>query len=248
MSDRLTPLDVSFLYLEEATTAMHVGGVVLFEVARGRLRLRPPGPADQRRIAFVPRYRQRIRWVPGQLANPVWVDDEDFDVELPRAPLGAAAPGHRRAAARPGRPASWRRPLDRNRPLWEMYLVEGLYGGRFAILTKTHHAMVDGVGGHRHRPGHPRRHPEPRDPPADEWRPSHEPSDVELLAGAVGDGRAARRGRRGRRRAGAVDVRGRGRRCGRRRRSAWPARVTRPAPGVTAQRRSARRAGSAWRR
>ena len=80
MSDRLSTLDVSFLYLEEATTAMHVGGVVLFEVPEGGFDYDTLVQLIKRRIAFVPRYRQRIRWVPGHLANPVWVDDEHFDV------------------------------------------------------------------------------------------------------------------------------------------------------------------------
>ena len=96
------------------------------------------------RIAFVPRYRQRIRWVPGRLANPVWVDDEDFDVTYHV---------RRSALPRPGTDAQLAelvarvqsRPLDRSRPLWEMYLVEGLSDDRFAIITKTHHAMVDGI-------------------------------------------------------------------------------------------------------
>ena len=93
----------------------------------------------------MPRYRQRIRWVPGRLANPVWVDDEDFDITYHV---------RRSALPRPGTDAQLRelvarvqsRPLDRTRPLWEMYLVEGLSDGRFAIITKTHHAMVDGIG------------------------------------------------------------------------------------------------------
>jgi hypothetical protein len=80
VADRLSPLDVSFLYLEEPTTAMHVGSVMIFD----------PGPDGldyprlvrhvEARIAFVPRYRQRVRTVPGRLANPVWVDHEDFDI------------------------------------------------------------------------------------------------------------------------------------------------------------------------
>ena len=113
--------------------------------ARERVRLRPPRAADPR----ADRLRARatasaIRWVPGHLANPVWVDDENFDVTYHV---------RRSALPKPGTDAQLRdlvarimsRPLDRNRPLWEMYLVEGLEDDRFAILTKTHHAMVDGV-------------------------------------------------------------------------------------------------------
>src|SRR6478672_6613179 len=81
MTDRLSPLDVSFLYLETPTTAMHVGGVATFD---------PKGEDAfdydalvalvSKRISLVPRYRQKVRWVPGHLANPVWVDDEEFDL------------------------------------------------------------------------------------------------------------------------------------------------------------------------
>jgi hypothetical protein len=85
MPERLNPLDVSFLYMEESTTPMHVGGVAVFQpsddgdsTTRGSVQL------IKQRIAFVPRYRQRLRWVPGRLANPVWVDDESFDVTYPR--------------------------------------------------------------------------------------------------------------------------------------------------------------------
>ncbi|HET7475589.1 MAG TPA: wax ester/triacylglycerol synthase family O-acyltransferase [Dermatophilaceae bacterium] len=187
MPDRLTSLDASFLYLEEPTTAMHVGSVMVFQ---------PPDEPAQAfdydrlvsliatRIALVPRYRQRVREVPGRLANPVWVDDENFDVTY-----------HVRRAALP-RPGSEEqleefvarvqpRPLDRNRPLWEVYLVEGLEHDRFALVTKSHQALVDGVhavdianvllDSDEER--------EPDDPAL--WRPGRGPSDLELVAGAM---------------------------------------------------------------
>ena len=80
MSDRLSPLDVSFLYMEELTTPMHVGGVAIFEAPEGGFDYERLVRLIRDRIALVPRYRQRVRWVPGHLANPVWVDDEQFDV------------------------------------------------------------------------------------------------------------------------------------------------------------------------
>jgi WS/DGAT/MGAT family acyltransferase len=186
MSDRLSPLDVSFLYMEELTTPMHVGGVAIFEVPEGGFDYERLVRLIRDRIALVPRYRQRVRWVPGHLANPVWVDDEQFDVTY-----------HVRRSALP-RPGTddqlndlvariMSRPLDRARPLWEMYLVEGLEDDRFAILTKTHHAMVDGAAavdiGQVILDGSP----EPRDVPPDNWRPLREPSSVELVAGAVNE-------------------------------------------------------------
>jgi WS/DGAT/MGAT family acyltransferase len=192
VADRLSPLDVSFLYLEEPATPMHVGAVAVFEP--------PPDGFDhdsllqliKDRIAYVPRYRQRVRWVPGRLANPVWVDDERFDI---------ANHVRRSALPRPGTDDQLcelvarlqARPLERSRPLWEMYLVEGLSGGRFAIVSKTHHAMVDGVAAIDigqvildTTPDPPRSHPgEPAIP--DAWRAAPEPSWLELVAGAVGD-------------------------------------------------------------
>jgi WS/DGAT/MGAT family acyltransferase len=144
MSDRLTSLDASFLYLEEPTTAMHVGSVMIFQ---------PPGEGfdhDQlvqiieNRIGGIPRFRQKVRDVPGRLANPVWVDDESFDMSYHVRRAGLPRPGTDRqlqdfvARVQP-------RKLDRTRPLWEVYYVEGLQGGRVAIVTKTHHAIIDGV-------------------------------------------------------------------------------------------------------
>ena len=186
MSDRLSSLDVSFLYLEEATTPMHVGGVSVFELPAGGFDYDRLVSLIKRRIAFVPRYRQRIRWVPGRIASPVWVDDENFDV---------AYHVRRSALPKPGTDAQLRdlaarimsRPLDRSRPLWEMYLVEGLEGGRFALLTKTHHAMVDGIAAVDIGQVILDATPEPRPTPASSWRPAQEPSSIELVAGAIND-------------------------------------------------------------
>src|SRR3954453_23726280 len=127
MTDRLSPLDVSFLYMETPTTAMHVGGVATFE---------PPGEGldyDQlvelisRRIALVPRYRQRVRFVPGRLANPVWVDDERFDLTFHVRRQALPSPGSQEQLEELVARVQARR-LDRSRPLWEMDVVEGLEG------------------------------------------------------------------------------------------------------------------------
>ena len=142
--DRLSALDASFLYLEEPTTAMHVGSVMVFEA--------PPDGFDYERlltfigsrIARAPRYRQRVREVPGRIAGPVWVDDVEFDLAYHVRRSGLPRPGNTEQLQEfVGRIQS--RPLDRNKPLWEVYLVEGLAQNRFAIVTKTHQAMVDGV-------------------------------------------------------------------------------------------------------
>jgi WS/DGAT/MGAT family acyltransferase len=191
MNDRLSALDVSFLYLETPTTAMHVGGVAIFEPPAGS---EPDGGFDydalcelvSNRISLVPRYRQKVRWVPGRLANPVWVDDEDFDISYHV---------RRSALPRPGTADQLRelvgrvqsRQLDRTRPLWEIYLVEGLADGRFAIITKTHHAMVDGVSAIDIGTLILDVGPTPRDIPDDGWIPRREPSSAGLVLDAVKD-------------------------------------------------------------
>ncbi|MEP6598826.1 MAG: wax ester/triacylglycerol synthase family O-acyltransferase [Actinomycetota bacterium] len=190
MRDRLTSLDVSFFYLEGRTTPMHVGGLAVFEPPTG-------GGAPsfdyeelvsllEQRIALVPRYRQKVRFVPGHLLNPVWVDDPDFDITYHV---------RRSALPRPGSDEQLRefcariqsRPLDRHRPLWEMYLVEGLADGRVAIITKTHHAMVDGISAIDIGQVILDASPMPREVPDALWMPEPEPSSAQLVLDAVGD-------------------------------------------------------------
>jgi len=143
MPDRLRPLDMALLSMETARTPMHVATLDVFAPDETFDYARLVGLIHDR-IAFVPRYRQKIRMIPGRVANPVWVDDGDFDL---------AYHVRRSALPRPGSMDQLRdlvarimsRRLDRNRPLWETYLVEGLEGGRYAVLSKSHQALVDGT-------------------------------------------------------------------------------------------------------
>ena len=145
MPDRLSSLDVSFLYLEEPTTPMHVGGVAVFQPPEEGFDYEELVALVEQRIPLVPRYRQRIKQVPGHLAKPVWVDDAEFDVTFHVRRSALPKPGtDQQLRELVGRLMSRR--LDRNRPMWEMYLVEGLSAGRIAVVTKTHYAMVDGAG------------------------------------------------------------------------------------------------------
>jgi diacylglycerol O-acyltransferase / wax synthase len=145
MVDRLSAVDASFIYLEDQATPMHVGGVAVFRRPKGGFDYNELVAMIEQRLDLIPRYRQRVLSVPGHLARPVWADDTDFDLTY-----------HVRRSALP-RPGSddqlhdlvarlMSRPLDPTRPLWETYLVEGLARGRFAIVTKTHLALVDGIG------------------------------------------------------------------------------------------------------
>lgn len=143
MSDRLRPRDLAILAAESPTTPMHNATVEIFDPGESGFDHDRLVQLIADRIAFVPRYRQRLQSVPGRLANPSWVDDEDFD-------LGYHV--RRSALPRPGSIDQLRelvariasRPLDRTRPLWECYFVEGLEHGRVALLTKSHQILVDG--------------------------------------------------------------------------------------------------------
>lgn len=186
MPARLSALDASFLYLEEPTTAMHVGSVAVFEPPEAGFDYDRLVALVSARIAYVPRYRQRVRTVPGRLANPVWVDDEDFDVTYHVRRSALPRPGSdEQLAELVARVQS--RPLDRSRPLWEVYLVEGLSGGRFAVVSKTHQAMVDGVHAVDIAQVILDDTPDAPELPADTWTPAKEPTDVELVVSAVAD-------------------------------------------------------------
>ena len=186
MSERLTAIDASFLYLEDATTPMHVGSVVLFHESPGAMDHERLVRLIRDRIAFVPRYRQRVREVPGRLALPVWVDDTRFDVGYHVRRSALPAPGSLdQLCELVGRIMS--RPLDRRHPLWEVYLIEGLADDRFAILTKSHQAMVDGIAAVDIAEVILDDTDEPRATPKAAWRPAPEPTSVELLTGALGD-------------------------------------------------------------
>ena len=136
MSERLRPRDLAILAAESPTTPMHNATVEIFDPGDSGFDHDRLVQLIADRIAFVPRYRQRVRWVPGRLANPVWVDDEHFDVTYHV---------RRSALPRPGTDEQLQefvarvqpRALDRKRPLWEVYLVEGLAEGRVALLTNV---------------------------------------------------------------------------------------------------------------
>lgn len=145
--DRLTALDTAFLELEAPTQHMHVGGIFVFR----------PGDAStftferfqrlvRSRLHLVPRYRQRLSRTPLGLAHPIWVDDADFDIAYHVRHAALPRPGGRdQLLEYAGRILS--RQLDRQRPLWELYVVEGLDNGDIALIGKNHHAMIDGMAG-----------------------------------------------------------------------------------------------------
>ena len=147
MNERVAAADVAFLHRETRVSPQHVGGIAVLTPPAGGFDYDRLVRLIEERISLAPRYRQKVRAVPGHLANPLWVEDPNFDITYHV---------RRSALPRPGTDAQLlefcariqSRLLDRSRPLWEMYLVEGLAEGRVAIVTKTHEAMVgegDGV-------------------------------------------------------------------------------------------------------
>ncbi|MGZ4496943.1 MAG: WS/DGAT/MGAT family O-acyltransferase [Nocardioides sp.] len=144
MTERLRPRDLALLAAESATTPMHNATVEILDPGDSGFDYDRLVELVRDRISFVPRYRRRIQAVPGRLANPVWVDDEHFDLAFHVRRSALPRPGtHEQLLELVARIVS--RPLDRSRPLWEMYVVEGLEGGRVALLSKSHQVLVDGV-------------------------------------------------------------------------------------------------------
>jgi WS/DGAT/MGAT family acyltransferase len=178
--DRLSALDVSFLTNESATSHMHVGGILIFEGP-------PPAYDDllehiSSRLHLVPRFRQKLAYPPVPTGRPFWIDDPNFNLEYHVRHSALPSPGSedqlRRMAAR-----IFSQQLDRTKPLWELWLVQGLTRKRFALVTKTHHALVDGVSGVDIATVLFDLKPVPEPAAADhEWVPQPEPSAAELLA------------------------------------------------------------------
>jgi WS/DGAT/MGAT family acyltransferase len=183
-SDRLTGLDASFLHLEDSAAHMHVAGVMIFEG--------PPPPyedlleAIDRRLGLVPRYRQRLAFVPLGQGRPRWVDDPHLNLRYHVRSTALPSPGDEdQLKELAGR--VFAQQLDRDKPLWEIWLVDGLEGDRFAMLSKTHHALVDGISGVDIMSV---LFDTSRDPAAptdtgDRWLPRPLPSPVQLLGEAL---------------------------------------------------------------
>src|SRR5258706_2335080 len=142
--EQMSTLDAGFFFAEHANAPMHLGALAVFE---------GPAPSYQElvglyaaKLSRVPRYRQVVRTAPLQLFRPAWADDEHFDVGYPLRHAVVPKPGRAPQLHRLGGQI-YAQPLDRSRPLWEAWLLEGIEAGRWAILSKAHHCMVDGIGG-----------------------------------------------------------------------------------------------------
>ena len=189
--ERLTVMDASFLHQEGPVSHMHIGALVVAE-----------GPAPdydflldsiRRRLHMVPRYRQRLVFPPANSARPLWTDDTDFNLEYHVRHTALPSPGsHEQLQNLCARVFSQQ--LDRSKPLWEMWLIEGLDDGSFGLLTKAHHAMIDGIAGVDLATVLFDLGPEPTpiDEDLDPWVPESDPNPAELLsAGASGMAKAS---------------------------------------------------------
>jgi diacylglycerol O-acyltransferase len=182
--DRLTSTDASFLHQEGSASHMHIGAVLIFDGP-------PPEFEDylghvRGRLHLVPRYRQKLTTPPLETGRPLWIDDPSFNLEYHVRHAALPSPGSEdQLFLLAARIASQQ--LDRTKPLWESWLVEGLQDDRFALIFKTHHSLVDGVSGVDLATVLFDLSPTPPPTPTDlePWRPKSEPSSTELILAGV---------------------------------------------------------------
>ncbi len=184
MSDRLSTLDYSFLSLERGELPMHMGSLMVFE---------GPAPtyeefreAIANRLDLLPRYRQRVREVPMQLNAPIWVDDPHFQLDYHLRHIALPPPGGEEQLQEITSQLLDQR-LDLSRPLWEAWLIVGIDGDNWAVLNKTHHAMVDGLGGTDMIEAIMDPEPGNTEPKPSDWLPKSEPGNSSLLTAALTD-------------------------------------------------------------
>ena len=184
---RLTGLDATFLYLETANNHMHVASTAVFDPSTvpGGYSFEKVRALVEERLPLLPPFRRRLVEIPFQIHHPLWVEDPDFDLDYHVRRAALPAPGGDQELAEFAESAMGR-PLDRSRPLWEMYVVEGLENGMIATVVKTHHAAIDGVSGAELTVNLLDLQPEPTPvTEPDTWKPDRIPTDPELLAYAL---------------------------------------------------------------
>ncbi|MBW2507942.1 MAG: wax ester/triacylglycerol synthase family O-acyltransferase [Deltaproteobacteria bacterium] len=186
--ERLSALDATFLDVEGKTAPMHVGAALLFDakpltLEHGGLDIERLSRYTEAALDAIPRYRQRIEWVPG-LSHPVWVDDARFNMHFHLRHTRLPMPGDERSLKRlVGRLFSQH--LDRSRPLWEFWVVEGVENDRFALVVKVHHCMVDGVAGVELLQALLQIMPNAEERTPKAWAPRPPPGRVELIRSEV---------------------------------------------------------------
>ncbi len=187
--DRMSPLDSAFLHIEDAHASLHIGSVALFEGPAPTLAQLQAAAA--RKLPLVPRYRQRIHVVPLELGRPVWVDDAGFRIDAHVRRRTLPAPGGR-AELHTVVDRIMSQRLDRGRPMWETWLVDGLSDGRWVLVTKVHHSLADGIAGTDLLSTVLDSHPDGDAVPDDTWTAGPEPSSARLTSDAILDRAAVR--------------------------------------------------------
>lgn len=184
---RLTGLDASFLYLETPSMHMHVAGLMILDpsAVEGGVTLERVKEVYGQRLHLAPPFRRRLAEVPLGLHHPLWIEDPDFDIDFHIRATALPGPGTaEQLATTVGRLVA--QPLDRSRPLWEVWVIEGLEDGNVACLSKVHHAAIDGASGNELTVALLDLTPEVAEhTPTEEWEPDRVPTDVELLGYAA---------------------------------------------------------------
>ena len=184
---RLSGMDTAFLYLETPTTHMHVQAVMLLDPSTvpGGYSFAKIKSHLAARLPLLPEFRRRLASVPFDLHRPVWFDDPDFDFDFHIHHIAVPAPGSAEQLADVVSDIAGR-PLDRSRPLWDFWVIEGVENGAVAVVARMHHATIDGVSGSSLVTSILDLEPNPvGEPPADDWTPEHRPTDVELVRHAL---------------------------------------------------------------
>ena len=185
---QLTSLDAQFLAVESARTFGHVGGFAIYDPVTapgGRLGVEEVSRLVEERLHLLPPFHWRLVGVPLGLDLPYWIEDPDFDLDFHIRESAFPPPGDDRQVAETVA-RIFARPLDRSRPLWELYVIHGLPDGRVALLTKVHHAVIDGVSGNEILSVLLDQSPEGREvPPPADWRTERVPGDLEMLGRGV---------------------------------------------------------------
>ncbi|TFH31527.1 MAG: hypothetical protein E4H00_03335, partial [Myxococcales bacterium] len=182
--ERLSALDATFLDVESKEAPMHVGAALIFDakplmLEHGGLDIERLTRYTEAALDSIPRYRQRVEWTPG-FGHPVWVDDGRFNMHFHLRHTRLPLPGDERSLKRlVGRLFSQH--LDRSRPLWEFWVVEGVERERFALIIKVHHCMVDGVAGVELLEALLQVSPDAMERKPKEWRPRPAPSRAQLV-------------------------------------------------------------------
>src|SRR3954463_8454731 len=184
---RLTGMDATFLYMETPSSYMHVAGLMILDPSTvgGVLSMDDVREFYDSRLHLAAPFRRRLVEIPMGLHHPLWIEDPDFDLDYHLRHIAVPAPGGPKELAELASQLV-KIHLDRERPLWECWIIEGLEGGNVGVLTKVHHAAIDGVSGNEITVAMLQLNPDDEaPPPTEEWQPDRVPTEVERLAYAA---------------------------------------------------------------